>query len=121
MLSVRFENEIVGLLTYFGGSRMRTKHAGVLGISVAKDYWGKGIGKSLMVWCLNWVHGKSHIRKVNLSVRDDNHRAIGLYKKMGFVVEGKETMTQYTNGRYYDSVNWGIGSLDKDRGVYDIH
>ena len=35
---------IVGTLNFSGGARPRTAHIGEIGVSVLKEYWGKGIG-----------------------------------------------------------------------------
>lgn len=61
----------------------RMSHRGVIGISVVKDEWGKGIGSMLMQKIID--HAKScNIEIISLEVRSDNDRAINLYKKFGF-------------------------------------
>lgn len=63
--------------------RRRMSHRAEVGISVAKDYWGMGIGSALMEAIISFA--KEHgIRQLNLEVRSDNERAIRLYEKFGF-------------------------------------
>jgi RimJ/RimL family protein N-acetyltransferase len=42
------DGRIIGVLTLEGGNRKFNRHAATLGISVAKDYRGQGIGRALM-------------------------------------------------------------------------
>ncbi|MTI70553.1 MAG: GNAT family N-acetyltransferase [Firmicutes bacterium] len=107
MLSARLDGQLVGMLTFDGGSRKRTMHTGVMGVSVSKTYWGKNIATSLLEYLFEWSKHNGVIKKINLSVREDNKRAIELYKRLGFEVEGKESMKQFTGGVYYDSVLMG--------------
>lgn len=61
----------------------RMCHRAELGISVVRDYWGKGIGSMLMNELI--AHGKNvGLGGISLEVRTDNTRAISLYKKFGF-------------------------------------
>ena len=46
--------------------------------------------------------------KINLSVREDNPRAIALYKKCGFEVEGISKNETYLDGKFFDIVNMGL-------------
>lgn len=63
--------------------RRRMSHRAEIGISVAKDYWGMGIGSTLMAALLSFAKERG-IRQLNLEVRSDNERAIRLYEKFGF-------------------------------------
>ena len=79
---------VIGTLSFEAGNRPRIQHAGEFGISVLRKYWGTGIASSLIDSLLEWSIDGNKIRKINLRVRADNHRAITLYKLKGFVVEG---------------------------------
>lgn len=48
------------------------------------------------------------IRKINLRVRSDNHSAISLYKKSGFVSEGTITREFFINGKFFDAIHMGL-------------
>lgn len=61
----------------------RMHHRAEIGISVAKAYWGRGIGSALMAELVSFAKTRG-IRQLNLEVRSDNERAIRLYKKFGF-------------------------------------
>jgi ribosomal protein S18 acetylase RimI-like enzyme len=65
-----------------------TRHVATLGIAVAASHRGRGIGTALMGECLRWAQGVG-VEKVLLSVYPHNTAAIALYRKFGFVEEGR--------------------------------
>ena len=48
------------------------------------------------------------VKKLSLSVRKDNERAIGFYKRNGFVSEGSDPMLLYIDGEYVDGEHFGL-------------
>ncbi len=54
-----------------------------LGIAIADDTQGKGLGKTLIACVLGWARANG-VEKVYLTVVTDNQRAINLYVKHGF-------------------------------------
>lgn len=108
MICAFVEGELVGQLVFRGGSRPRIQHSGEFGITVLKEYWGIGVGTELIKYMFEWVKEKQIVRKINLRVRSDNHSAIGLYRKLGFVTEGIITREFVINSKFYDSIHMGI-------------
>ena len=76
-------------------------------MSVLKQYWRAGIASALMDSLLEWSKQGGIIQKINLRVRCDNLRAINLYKRKGFSVEGTLTKQMFVGGRYYDNLWMG--------------
>ncbi len=58
-----------------------------LGMSIVADARGRGGGRALMDAAMAWL-SDSEMHKVELEVWPDNERAIGLYERYGFEVEG---------------------------------
>ena len=108
MVVATVDEEIVGNISYNGGHRLRTRHVGEFGISVRKDYWGKGIGKALLQNLIDWAKASPYCEKINLRVRDDNIRAISLYRKLGFQVEGLIKKDMKINGEFVDCLFMGL-------------
>lgn len=102
------DEKIVGSLNFNAGRRKRIEHAGEFGISVLKDYWGKGIGTMLMNYMIDWAKSTKKIRKLNLRVRTDNHNAIALYKKFGFEIEGCISREFQIDNQFYDTYFMGL-------------
>ncbi|QIB26900.1 GNAT family N-acetyltransferase [Caloranaerobacter azorensis] len=107
-LIAEIEGEIVGNLSFKGSNRRRLKHAGEFGISVKKEYWNMGIASQLIKELIEWAKSSGIIKKINLKVREDNERAINLYRKFGFIEEGKISKEFYVNGKYYSTILMGL-------------
>lgn len=83
MLLAKLDGQIVGSCNISGRVR-RLSHIGDLGMSVAKKYWGQGIGSMLLEEALRISQEQLKLEVISLEVRADNHAAIHLYEKFGF-------------------------------------
>ena len=84
------------------------KHRATFGITVHDDYQGKGLGKLLTQYMLD-IAAEQGVKKVELSVVAHNERAIHIYKKMGYEIEGLIKMEHYNPvlGQYCDAYIMG--------------
>jgi len=80
-------SKIIGCIGFNGNTARKMKHYGTIGISVLKEYWGRGIATTLLEKLISWSKEKG-IKKINLDVFENNERAIKLYEKFGFKLEG---------------------------------
>jgi len=78
-------------------------HAGVLGIGVLDGYRQQGVGKALMAATLAAAKAVG-LTRVELTVREHNVRALRLYEKMGFVIEGVKRRGVRLDGNYEDLI-----------------
>ena len=96
---------LVGFLGFENGSRKRLAHQGTLHMSVRAQFRGKGIGKALLQSLIDWAEENPAIDKVALSVFAANRPAINLYKKMGFLEEGRRLRAiKIKDGQYVDDI-----------------
>lgn len=59
------------------------------GITIGdKEAWGKGYGQEITKILIDFVFGKLKINRFELAVFVLNKRAVHIYKKMGFKIEG---------------------------------
>jgi diaminopimelate decarboxylase len=65
-----------------------TRHVASLGIAVGAEVRGRGIGTALMTEALRWSRSVG-VEKIVLSVYPHNMGAIALYRRFGFVEEGR--------------------------------
>jgi ribosomal protein S18 acetylase RimI-like enzyme len=79
--------EVVGWCDVTPKERPIYAHGGVLGIGLLPQFRGQGIGTNLIRSTLAATRTIG-LHRVELTVRENNTRAIELYKKAGFVVEG---------------------------------
>lgn len=73
-------------LTPFKGRRA---HAGELAIGVHDAWQRRGIGNRLMIELLDLADNWLGLRRIELTVFADNHAALALYRKFGFVIEAR--------------------------------
>ncbi len=71
------------------------------GISILKDYYGNGLGTKLMQDMEEWARDKK-MHSIMGGVRAGNVRAIGLYLKCGFQIDGLFRQTAFINGQWHD-------------------
>ncbi len=96
--------QIVGLL-HVEASR----HGfGELGMLVGRDWRGRGVGSALVQAAISRARGQG-LHKLCLEVFARNTAAIALYRKSGFVEEGRRTR-QYrrASGELWDSIIMGL-------------
>ncbi len=93
---------IVATTNFAGGPRPRNAHCGEFGMSVRRDFWGDGVGAAMLDALLDWATDNPAVTKVNLRVRADNARAIGLYVSRGFESEGVVRRDFRVAGEYFD-------------------
>ena len=66
----------------------KTKHRASFGISIAKAWWGLGIGRALTEACIECAREAEYLQ-LELEVVSDNRRAAELYKSVGFMEYGR--------------------------------
>jgi RimJ/RimL family protein N-acetyltransferase len=67
-----------------------------------------GIGSAVLATLIGWARGTGIVTKTNLSVRTVNGRAIRLYQRAGFEIEGTLRREVFLHGRYYDQHWMGL-------------
>ncbi len=87
------------------GPALRRRHVMMLGISIARDAQGKGVGKALMAALVDYADRWAGVLRIELTVYPDNERAIALYRKFGFEVEGTHRAYALRDGRYVDTLS----------------
>ncbi len=73
-----------------------------------KNYWGKGVGYEACHLALSYAFQTLNIRKVILAVYNNNPAALGLYKKLGFQLEGSLRQQVFDGGEYFDKHYMGL-------------
>lgn len=93
----------VGLLGAAGSSVPRLRHSADVYIGALRDYWGRGIGSALLAEVLTWAPSVG-ISRLALFVMKGNVRAIALYQRLGFRVEGARRRAYIINGQPVDDL-----------------
>lgn len=70
------------------GAKYKVRHRAELGISVAREFWGLGIGRALTEACIACARAAGYVQ-LELNVVADNVRAVSMYQKAGFAAYGR--------------------------------
>jgi len=106
ILKATLEGKLVASLTLTPSPRPRLRHCAEFGISVLTAYHRLGIGRALMIEMMEWARANG-IRKIDLRVNQDNQRAIEMYHRFGFKVEGKRSRAIKIKGEFKEE--WLMG------------
>lgn len=87
------------------GAALRRRHVMSLGIAVHPEAQGQGVGRALMQALCDWADRWGQVLRTELQVYADNARAIALYQRFGFCVEGRHVGYALRDGRYVDSLS----------------
>jgi ribosomal protein S18 acetylase RimI-like enzyme len=81
---------------------------GRIGMAVARDWRGRGVGSALLAGGIEWARDRG-LHKLVLDVFPHNTAAIALYRKFGFVEEGRR-VKQYrrASGELWDALDMGL-------------
>jgi RimJ/RimL family protein N-acetyltransferase len=105
-------HQVIGFLFFIPNTKRKNSHTGEFGMNVHPEYQGLGVGNALMEVLLAWAKGNPQIEKVLLQVLVTNHRAIQLYKKFGFVEEGRHIKAiKQLDGGYVDILQMYIETI----------
>jgi ribosomal protein S18 acetylase RimI-like enzyme len=100
-------DRVVGWADIHREERPAHRHRGVLGMGVHRDYRGRGLGRRLLDAALAKAKQIGLIR-VDLTVYAGNKAAIALYRKCGFVEEGRIVKGRYLDGQFDDVIQMGL-------------
>jgi RimJ/RimL family protein N-acetyltransferase len=94
---------IVGYVEATGGEFTRNRHSAYVVIGVLQTASGRGFGSRLLEAVDAWaqLHG---ITRLELTVMSHNKRAIALYERLGYQVEGLRKRSIRVHGEYVDEL-----------------
>ncbi len=103
------DGRLVADIGFHPGSRRKLRHHGTLGMSVAPDERGHGVGTALLLTIMTWAVRHPEIEKIALGVYPENTPARRLYERFGFVEEGR-TLRFFKNldGTYSDDISMAV-------------
>lgn len=96
--------------TEIGKGRLKVRHRCAIGIALYKEYWGLGIGRAL-IELLAEKAVETGYEQMELEVVSSNARAIGLYKRMGFVKTGEKPRAIKFKDGSYDGIDIMVKNL----------
>lgn len=83
----------------------RRAHAWSVGIALVDEWQGRGLGTRLMQTLVDLADNWLGALRLELTVYCDNARAIALYERFGFVIEGTLRAYSLREGEYVDTLS----------------
>jgi len=95
------DGTVVGLLTAVGGELNRLRHSATLALGVARSHWGQRVATALVQHAIAWSQ-TAGLTRLELTVHTTNLRAISVYLRCGFEVEGLRRSSLFVDGKHVD-------------------
>jgi RimJ/RimL family protein N-acetyltransferase len=98
-------NCVVGVLIFKRLDYERLNHTGYMGIYIRETFTNQGAGTQLIEYLLNWAKNQRNLEKICLGVTSINELAIKVYRRLGFVEEGRQRkQLKFEDGTYGDEI-----------------
>jgi len=91
------EGNLIGFLGASGSSVPRLRHSAQLFLGVLRSHWRSGVGRALLAEIIRWAP-TAGLSRLELFVMTSNSRAIALYERLGFRVEGHRRRAYIIDG-----------------------
>lgn len=103
-LVAEVDGRVVGTLGLHVMPNPRRRHCAGLGMAVHDDFQGQGVGSALLAAAIDLADNWLGLHRIELHVYPDNAAGIRLYKRFGFVEEGRARDFAFRNGAYVDGL-----------------
>ena len=101
---------------YFRTSNYSEENRNIyIGADLHKDFRGKGLAYESYRKFMPFLFVAYNLHKISLEVLETNQRAINLYKKIGFTIEGVKRDEVNKNGAWINSIIMSIIKNENDR------
>ncbi len=103
LLVAELDGSVVGSAGLHPASaHLRRRHVMLLGMAVLPEAQGRGVGSALMVALCDYADRWTGVLRLELGVYTDNPRALALYRKFDFQIEGTQRGYALRDGAYAD-------------------
>lgn len=96
--------EIACAGSFISSPRERIAHVADTAVSVARKYWGLGIGSALMERLIAFGRENGQTELMKLTVRAGNEGGLALYRKFGYQEVGRYPRSIKIRGSYHDEI-----------------
>ncbi|UKZ79970.1 hypothetical protein TrVFT333_007734 [Trichoderma virens FT-333] len=101
------------------GAHVQHHRNATVAINIIAPYRGKGYGGEAINWALDWGFRRAGLHRISIRTFSYNSTALHLYRKLGFVEEGRERETCLLDRKWHDTVILGMleHEWEKVRGI----
>lgn len=104
--AIRCDGQIVGSVNLLRRGREghpKLGHVVSVGLAIDRPWWGRGIGRRTLAFARRMARAEG-FRRFEIDVIADNRRAVRLYRRFGFVAEGRRRRYIRIGRRYHDDI-----------------
>ncbi|MEU0369837.1 GNAT family N-acetyltransferase [Streptomyces sp. NPDC006283] len=106
-IETRSDAALIGLVALSGAE----PETGIAELDIylgEKEHWGRGYATDAMRTVCRYGFDKMRLHKIKLTVVTENHAAQQVYKKVGFLEEGRLRQSFRRDGVWYDQLAMGL-------------
>ncbi|KAF8156987.1 acyl-CoA N-acyltransferase [Crassisporium funariophilum] len=107
VLELPEDSSFVGFTTLLAQSERGHRLAN-FAVVLKPDHWNKGYGSEVVEFMLDHGFRCLNLHRIALDVYDGNERANAVYKRFGFVEEGRRRKERWVDGGWRDTIQMGI-------------
>ncbi len=107
MMVVELDGAVAGLVSLSGVQRGAMSQ-GMLGYWMTQESAGRGVGSVAVAMVIDLVIGECGLHRVEVNVRPENDRSLGLCRKLGLRREGLRVRYMNIAGKWADHVAFAI-------------
>jgi RimJ/RimL family protein N-acetyltransferase len=100
---VEDDGALVGYLSAMGGDYRRIQKRAHIVVALREAYTGRGLGTRLFERMETWARAQG-LHRLELTVLAENRRALSLYLKLGFRIEGNKRDSFWIDDHYVDEL-----------------
>ncbi|PPQ89473.1 hypothetical protein CVT25_011999 [Psilocybe cyanescens] len=105
--SPRHEPQFIGITALWGFLERGHRHT-KYSIIMLPEFWNRGYGQHITRFMVDHAFVHMNMHRISLDVWEGNDRAAAVYKKIGFIEEGRQRKAVWINGGWKDNILMGI-------------
>jgi RimJ/RimL family protein N-acetyltransferase len=108
LLVIETEGTLIGTMQLKNTENLPSRSA-TFGIMIGDPaYLDRGYGTEASTLLLDYAFTVLGYHKINLDLFEYNARALAMYEKLGFVLEGRRRENHWSRGRFWDDILMGV-------------
>ena len=115
LMVVELDGEVAGLIS-LSNVQWGAMSQGMLGYWVTERTSGRGVGALAVAMVIDLVLGELGLHRIEVNVRPENTRSLGLCRKLGLRREGLKVRYMNIGGQWADHVGFAIDTEDLPEG-----
>lgn len=108
LLVIETEGTLIGTMALKNTENLPSRSA-TFGIMIGDPAClDRGYGTEASILLLDYAFAVLGYHKINLDLFEYNARALAMYEKLGFVLEGRRRENHWSRGRFWDDILMGV-------------